>query len=97
MEPSDLKISISVESYDEKTAENYRNFYDAKKRIIFALQTYEQSSKTHPKIIHAVHSSQHNQSYDPNPSSRRHDLGHQSVIRMQWPCNLRKYQKNSSS
>ena len=24
MEPSDLKISISVESYDEKTAENYR-------------------------------------------------------------------------
>ena len=25
MEPSDFKISISVESYDEKTAENYRN------------------------------------------------------------------------
>ena len=33
MKPSGLKISISVESYDEKNAENYRNCYDAEKRI----------------------------------------------------------------
>ena len=30
----ELKISISVESYDEKTAENYRNCYVAEKRIV---------------------------------------------------------------
>ena len=34
MEPSEFKISISVESYDEKTAENDRNCYVAEKRII---------------------------------------------------------------
>ena len=33
MEPSDLKISISVESYDEKTVENFRNCYIVEKRI----------------------------------------------------------------
>ena len=35
MEPSDFKISISVASYDEKTAENYRNCYVAEKRIVY--------------------------------------------------------------
>ena len=35
MKPSELKISISVKSYDEKTAERYRNFYVAEKRIVF--------------------------------------------------------------
>ena len=34
MERSEFNISISVESYDEKTAKNYRNFYDAKNRIV---------------------------------------------------------------
>ena len=31
MKPLDFKISIPVESYDEKTAENYRNHYFAEK------------------------------------------------------------------
>ena len=31
--PSEFKISISVENYDVKTAENYRNCYVAEKRI----------------------------------------------------------------
>ena len=35
MKPSEFKISISVESYDEKTAENCRNYYVAEKRIVF--------------------------------------------------------------
>ena len=34
MKPSELKISISVESYDENTTENYRNCYIAEKRIV---------------------------------------------------------------
>ena len=34
MKPSGFEISISVESYNEKTAENYRNCYVAEKRII---------------------------------------------------------------
>ena len=33
MKASEFKISVPVESYDEKTAENYRNCYVAKKRI----------------------------------------------------------------
>ena len=37
MEPSELKNSISVEKYDEKTAENYRNYYVAEKRIFSKL------------------------------------------------------------
>ena len=37
MESSEFKISISVESYDEKTTENYRNCYVAEERIIFKL------------------------------------------------------------
>ena len=37
MKPSELNISISAESYDEKTAENYRNCYVAGKRIISKL------------------------------------------------------------
>ena len=37
MEPSELKSFISVESYDEKTAENYRNSYVVENRIIFKL------------------------------------------------------------
>ena len=37
MKPSELKKSFSVESYDEKTAENYRNCYVAKKRIVSKL------------------------------------------------------------
>ena len=34
IETLDFKISISVESYDEKTAENYQNCYVAENRII---------------------------------------------------------------
>ena len=37
MKPSEFKISISVESYDEKTAENYRNCYVAEKHIAYKL------------------------------------------------------------
>ena len=33
MKPSEIKISSSVKSYDEKIAENYRNYYVAEKRI----------------------------------------------------------------
>ena len=32
-----IQILISVESYDEKTAENYRNCYFAEKLIVFKL------------------------------------------------------------
>ena len=40
MNPWKLKISISVESYDEKTAENYLNCYAAEERIVCKLQRY---------------------------------------------------------
>ena len=34
---SKFQILISVESYDGKTAENYRNYYVAEKRIVSKL------------------------------------------------------------
>ena len=34
MEPSEFQISTSVDSYDEKNAENERNGYAAEKRIV---------------------------------------------------------------
>ena len=34
MKPSEFKITISVGSYDGKTAENYQNCYAAEKRIV---------------------------------------------------------------
>ena len=37
MKLSELQVSISVESYDENTAENYRNYYVAKERMISKL------------------------------------------------------------
>jgi len=37
MKPSEFKILISVESYDEKTAENYRNCYVAENSIVSKL------------------------------------------------------------
>ena len=37
MKPTQFKISVSVETYDEKTVENYRNCYDAEKRIAYKL------------------------------------------------------------
>ena len=37
VQQSEFKISISVGSYDEKTAENYRNCYVAEKPIVFKL------------------------------------------------------------
>ena len=37
MKSSELKISLSVKSYDGKTAENYLNFYVVEKRIISQL------------------------------------------------------------
>ena len=37
IKPSEIKISILVESYIEKTAENYRNCYVVEKRIISKL------------------------------------------------------------
>ena len=37
MKPSEIKISISVESFDERTTKNYRNCYVAEKRIAYKL------------------------------------------------------------
>ena len=37
MKPSEFEILISVENYDEKTAENYRNCYAVEKRIVSVL------------------------------------------------------------
>ena len=37
MKSSEFKISFSVKSYDEKTAENYRNLSVAEKRIVSKL------------------------------------------------------------
>ena len=37
MKPSEFKIFISLESYNEKTAENYRIDYVTEKRIVFKL------------------------------------------------------------
>ena len=37
MKPSEFKISISVKSYDKKTAENYRNCYVTEKRRVSKL------------------------------------------------------------
>ena len=34
MKPSESKILLPVESYDEKTAENYRSIYVAKNSIL---------------------------------------------------------------
>ena len=46
MKSSEFKIFISVESYDEKTAENYRNCYVAEKHIVF-----NSTMKTWIKIV----------------------------------------------
>ena len=35
MKPSEFENSPSVESYDGKTAENYRNWYNAEKSVVF--------------------------------------------------------------
>ena len=40
MKSSELKIAISFESYDEKTAENYLYCYVAEKRIVSKLSNY---------------------------------------------------------
>ena len=37
MRPSKFKISISVRSYNEETAENYRNYYVAENRKVSKL------------------------------------------------------------
>ena len=37
MKPSEFKISFPVESYNEKTVENDRNYYVAKKHIVSKL------------------------------------------------------------
>ena len=50
MQQSEFNISISVESYDEKTAENDRNCYVAKKRIVSKL-----SMKTRIKIVSNIY------------------------------------------
>ena len=41
MKPAELEISISVDSYDEKTAENDQNWYEAEKRIFSKLSKYQ--------------------------------------------------------
>ena len=37
MEPSEFKISVSIESYDEKTDEKYLNCYVVENLIVFKL------------------------------------------------------------
>ena len=37
MQPSEFEISLSVNSYEEKTAENYRNCFVAEKRMVSKL------------------------------------------------------------
>ena len=37
MKPSEFEISFLVKSYDEKTAENWQNGYDADKHIVSKL------------------------------------------------------------
>ena len=37
MTPSEFEISLSVQNYDKKTADNLQNLCDAKKSIIFKL------------------------------------------------------------
>ena len=37
MKPSESEITLSVENYDEKTAENGQNRYDGEKRIVCKL------------------------------------------------------------
>ena len=46
-----IKISISVEGYDKRTAENYQNCYVAKKRIISKLFPNLQKLETWIKIV----------------------------------------------
>ena len=41
MKPTEFKFSLSVESYDEKTAENYQNFYVAEKHICMYFPDYQ--------------------------------------------------------
>ena len=50
MKPSDKKASISVEMYDEKTAENDRNCYVAKKRMISKLSKMDWSQILGPNL-----------------------------------------------
>ena len=40
MEPLELEVSISVESYDEKPVENYWNCYVAEKLIVSKLSNF---------------------------------------------------------
>ena len=37
MKPSEFEISLSVEIYEDETAENNRNCYDAEKRMVAKL------------------------------------------------------------
>ena len=48
MKPSEFKISISVESYDENTAENDRNCYVVEKRIVPKLSMFQTRVKKSP-------------------------------------------------
>ena len=52
MKPSELKNSISVESCDEKIAENDRNCYVAEKSIVSKLS---KKSKTWIKFVSKFH------------------------------------------
>ena len=47
MKSSELKYSILVKSYDEKTAENYRNFYVAEKLTISKLSDINPKFQLH--------------------------------------------------
>ena len=49
--PSELKISISVESYYEITAENYGNGYVAKKRMVAKLSNISIPNKFIEKLL----------------------------------------------
>ena len=45
MKQSGLKTSISVENYDEETAENYQNCYFAKKCIVHKIPDFHSRNR----------------------------------------------------
>ena len=63
MQQSELNISISAESYDEKTAENYRNCYVVEKNIVFKLSRISipnfDTTKFQVPIFHAFREISH--------------------------------------
>ena len=50
MKPSEFEISLSIKSCDKKVAENCRNLFDARERLIFKLSEIS-ISNFHSEIL----------------------------------------------